>query len=588
MKAIKGIAGALALAALLVVVLVFGVAPGPAAAQVAVSEPAPAAVKVGQVTGLTASSEGMADGAVRLGWLWAEEALVYFVAYIRSEDAAAGSYGGAQIAAFNDQDAVIDGLDGGVSYDFVVIGMRWDLARYEPVWGEWSDRVSATPGGTPPAGPSPPTLPEPQYVGQVTDLAVSTQVQQADAVRLSWTAAENAQVHFVVYIRSDFADAGDYTAVQTAVFNGASGVIDDLDRGAPYDFIAIGMRWNWGAYGTVWGRWSQWQRAEYIGIPANLIPDVARDRAALVALYHATDGDNWHDNASWLSESPLGDWYGVDTDANGRVIHLNLSANNLTNTIPAELGSLAKLQRLYLGSSPLTGEIPPELGNLASLRVLFLANNRLTGEIPAELGRLTSLRYLTLGNNLLTGEIPSELGNLASLQNMFFAINQLTGEIPPELGRLSNLRELDISHNQLTGEIPQELGNLASLQKMHLYNNQLTGGIPPELGGLSSLQGLHVHNNQLTGKIPPELGRLSNLSRLSLGTNRLTGAIPSELGRPYQAARAVPQRKCANGRHTGRAGQAGQSDLGVPQRQCADGRNPRRAERTRQSNLAVS
>ena len=34
--------------------------------------------------------------------------------------------------------------------------------------------------------------------------------------------------------------------------------------------------------------------------------DSASDRAALVALYHATDGENWVNNTNWLSEEPIG------------------------------------------------------------------------------------------------------------------------------------------------------------------------------------------------------------------------------------------------------------------------------------------
>ena len=41
------------------------------------------------------------------------------------------------------------------------------------------------------------------------------------------------------------------------------------------------------------------------------------DRAALVALYEATGGDNWHSNSNWLSSAPLKDWYGVDTNSEG-------------------------------------------------------------------------------------------------------------------------------------------------------------------------------------------------------------------------------------------------------------------------------
>ena len=40
----------------------------------------------------------------------------------------------------------------------------------------------------------------------------------------------------------------------------------------------------------------------------------ADDRAALVALYSATDGASWKNSANWLSDAPLDEWYGVTTD----------------------------------------------------------------------------------------------------------------------------------------------------------------------------------------------------------------------------------------------------------------------------------
>ena len=48
------------------------------------------------------------------------------------------------------------------------------------------------------------------------------------------------------------------------------------------------------------------------------------ERAALVALYGATDGPNWVDAENWLTDAPLGEWYGVDTDNSGRVVRLDL------------------------------------------------------------------------------------------------------------------------------------------------------------------------------------------------------------------------------------------------------------------------
>ena len=258
--------------------------------------------------------------------------------------------------------------------------------------------------------------------------------------------------------------------------------------------------------------------------------DAATDRAALVALYNATDGANWRNNHNWLSNAPMGEWHGVTTDSDGRVTQLYLYRNQLTGEIPAELGGLSNLTGLYLRNNQLTGEIPAELGNLTSLRWLYLYSNQLTGEIPAELGSLTNLTELGLRYNQLTGEIPAELGSLTNLEWLYLSSNQLTGEIPAELGSLTNLTELGLSNNQLTGEIPAELGRLTSLRWLDLRYNQLTGEIPAELGDLSNLRWLYLTGNQLTGEIPAELGRLTSLRWLDLRYNQLTGEIPAELG----------------------------------------------------------
>ena len=46
---------------------------------------------------------------------------------------------------------------------------------------------------------------------------------------------------------------------------------------------------------------------------------VETDRAALMALYNSTDGANWTDNTNWGSTEPLGTWFGVTTNTDGRV-----------------------------------------------------------------------------------------------------------------------------------------------------------------------------------------------------------------------------------------------------------------------------
>ncbi len=179
------------------------------------------------------------------------------------------------------------------------------------------------------------------------------------------------------------------------------------------------------------------------------------DREVLVALYAGTDGPNWVNTDNWLTDAPLGEWYGVDTDASGRVVWLDLFRNNLTGQIPPELGNLASLEWLSLARNDLTGPIPPELGSLTSLEGLSLSDNDLTGPIPPELGRLTSLWWLYLSGNDLMGPIPPELGNLTSMRGLDLASNNLTGALPPELAGISTLRALSLGNNSgLSGPLP--------------------------------------------------------------------------------------------------------------------------------------
>ena len=265
------------------------------------------------------------------------------------------------------------------------------------------------------------------------------------------------------------------------------------------------------------------------------------DLLTLTALYNATDGPNWVDSENWLTDAPLGEWYGVSTDGSGRVVGLGLEgkwddeantyvSHGLTGGIPPELGDLANLESLNLRVNDLTGGIPPELGDLANLVALNLGANGLTGGIPPELGDLANLESLNLGANDLTGGIPPELGDLASLESLNLGGNDLTGGIPPELGDLANLVILDLYDNGLTGAIPPELGDLANLVALNLGGNGLTGAIPPELGDLANLWSLLLSFNDLAGGIPPELGDLASLVVLDLYDNGLTGAIPPELG----------------------------------------------------------
>ena len=317
--------------------------------------------------------------------------------------------------------------------------------------------------------------------------------------------------------------------------------------------------------------------------PAQTSPET--DKEALLALFEATGGDSWDGSSTWAGRAPIGEWAGVSSGDDGRVIALQLSG--LTGELSPELGNLTGLRTLEISNSQLA-ELPSELGNLTGLENLLISSSQLTGELPPELGNLTGLRILRISGSQLGGQLPRELGNLTNLEQITLSENEFCWELPPELGGLASLQLLNLEGNQLTGELPPELDNLAfALSSIRLDGNQLGGCISDLLrdyvGGYNSSgaipictpedhpgdtealialhnawgqpsinnwlsrepigewEGVSVNANGrvaalnlagrgLTGELPPELGSLASLQLLNLGRNQLTGELPPELG----------------------------------------------------------
>ena len=290
--------------------------------------------------------------------------------------------------------------------------------------------------------------------------------------------------------------------------------------------------------------------------------------SALLALYNATGGDNWHDNTGWFSDQPVSQWFGVGGGfARSRFVkQLRLAENNLTGQIPPELSKLSRLYDLDLSGNNLTGEIPPELANLDRMERLNLSENNLTGEIPPELSKLPRISVLDLSGNNLTGEIPPELNKLyhkrPPLRVLRLDGNQFTGCIPAVLRRVesNDLSTLGLPfcattttkallalydatggdnwHNNTEWLTNQSLngwfglsGGSSHVSSIRLPENNLTGEIPPELGNLNRLVGLTLSGNNLTGEITSKLGNIypRALRLLRLSGNNLTGCIPADL-----------------------------------------------------------
>ena len=110
-----------------------------------------------------------------------------------------------------------------------------------------------------------------------------------------------------------------------------------------------------------------------------------KERAALMDLYNATDGDHWKNNTNWGSDKPLNEWYGLEFTYDGRFWGINLYDNNLTGTLPKSLKNLTSIYNLYLETNNLTGTIPEELSEMENLHVVDISRNHFSGEFPEKL-----------------------------------------------------------------------------------------------------------------------------------------------------------------------------------------------------------
>ncbi|KAH9328902.1 hypothetical protein KI387_001010, partial [Taxus chinensis] len=209
---------------------------------------------------------------------------------------------------------------------------------------------------------------------------------------------------------------------------------------------------------------------------------------------------------------------------------LSLQRNNITGSIPPEIGNLTNVAFLELSENFFQGSIP-SFKRLFFLERLYLQYNSLEGSIPDDLGQLNHLGLLDMSNNMLSGEIPGSLCHLQQLRRLFLHHNQLSQSIPTCFGDCKNLELLDLSHNRLKGKIPREVASLSNLQfYLNLSWNLLEGPLPTEMSKLVMVLAIDVSANHLSGLIPPAIGSCSALESLNLSKNALHGPVPYSLG----------------------------------------------------------
>ncbi|MDE0081131.1 MAG: Ig-like domain-containing protein [Gammaproteobacteria bacterium] len=282
--------------------------------------------------------------------------------------------------------------------------------------------------------------------GQASGEAAVRVAQSADSVAVSPAADTVALADTLRLIAEAFDDNGH--AIEAAEFGWSSSdsSVAQVDESGLVKGVSEGMATITASAGNASG--------------ASEITVENPDRAALVTLYHATDGPNWRNNTNWLTDAPLDEWYGVNPWENfgGRVGTLDLRLNKLTGTIPPELGRLTELRYLGLSQNELTGTIPRELGSLTNLGQLSLDENYLSGAIPPEVLTLPYLGRLDLGGNpdLCAPADPNLLARLRELNSHVYPCTDPNVRLLPS----ALMRE---DGNGMSLALPDDLRDLSAI-----------------------------------------------------------------------------------------------------------------------------
>ena len=251
----------------------------------------------------------------------------------------------------------------------------------------------------------------------------------------------------------------------------------------------------------------------------------SKDREAMVALYNATNGQHWINNTRWMKGDPcIDEWHGLYC-IGGRVLQINMTFNNMSGTLPAELAQADMLQVVQLHNNRLTGTIPAVILQMNSLQILNLNSNQLTG-LPVSIS-MPNLTSLIVNGNLMKGNLTTQW-NTPLLQTLDVSSNEFTGHFP-DLSGCSKLQVLVAFSNEVSGQYPSSLGVLQNLKKLWLsYNNFNEPEIPYSWSGLESLRDIYL--NGVSGKIPSFIGEAwKKLVRLWITSGTLTGEFSTSL-----------------------------------------------------------
>ncbi len=300
---------------------------------------------------------------------------------------------------------------------------------------------------------------------------------------------------------------------------------------------------------------------------------VPSDSLILVDIFNQTGGANW--TTSWNFNTPVYTWNGIEVSC-GSVSRINLSANNLSDTLPSSVLGLRNVSE------------PNFSLNIANNRLDFESIEDYVSSIAGFNYSPQSQIYRSQRYVLLQGEnitfTSKTGGNFNRYQwykdNVLIngATNEqytISGVLPSDQGvytcRVSNTRatELTLERRPITLIVEGFVNSIDSLAlvsifeatggtnwknrwnlndpvatwqgvtlsgnkaaELDLSSQNLTGELPDVFDALlfSDLRYLSFFDNNLTGQIPASLGAITTLTYLDLDQNNFEGSIPVSFG----------------------------------------------------------
>jgi hypothetical protein len=205
----------------------------------------------------------------------------------------------------------------------------------------------------------------------------------------------------------------------------------------------------------------------------------------------------------WFSSPKECAWRGIGCCSNNRVVGLDLTAQDLRGSIPAEVGLWSNMASFVASLNQLNGTLPFTMERWTDLTKFCVSDNALKGSLPAGISHWAGLMYFGVNTNLLTGTLPVSIGAWTDLDMFFVHNNYLNGTLPAAaLAQWSVLNSFEVTRNKLSGTLPVAIGKWTLLSSFGISDNQFTGTVPAEVSQWKSIFSAHFRNNKLSGSMP--------------------------------------------------------------------------------------